>query len=129
MKKIDVLKNEFLLARKNNNVLKKQLLSTVLGEYNNLSKRDSFDGNSDLLIENISKKMIKSLNEIGGEDASKEISIMETFLPNMASKSEIKDFLSDKDLTLGGRLIGLAKQHFDGKVDAKLVKTIIDEMT
>ncbi|MCP4521028.1 MAG: GatB/YqeY domain-containing protein [Cytophagales bacterium] len=62
-------------------------------------------------------------------DSKQEITILEKYLPKQASKDEVTEFLQDKDLTLGGRLIGLAKQHFNGNVDPQIVKEVIAELS
>ncbi len=49
---------------------------------------------------------------VGNDVATEEVAILKDYLPQMVSLDEVKDFLKDKDLTLGGRLIGLAKKEF-----------------
>lgn len=124
MSKIEKIKLDYLAARKSNNTVVKNLLSTFIGEYDNQSK-DGKGVNSDELVHIIAKKMIKSAELVGTETAQEEINILNTYLPQMASREEVLEFLKNQDMSLGGRLIGLAKQHFNGNVDPNLVKELI----
>ena len=75
------------------------------------------------------RKFIKSAKAVGTSDANDEIEILEAYLPASATKEEVLEFLRDKDLSLGGRLIGEAKRHFNGNVDVDLVKSTIALLT
>lgn len=125
MEKINKLDLEFLIARKTNDVLAKNLLSTFKGEYENGSKNGI---TGDELIHTIAKKMIKSAELIGTDIAKREIEILKRYLPEMATIEQIIDFLRDKDLSSGGKLIGLAKSHFNNNVDPKLIQQVIKEL-
>ena len=125
MSKIDEIKTEYLQARKSGNKIVKDLLSTFIGEYDNQSV-DAEGG--DQLVEAIAKKMTKSAETIGSEASLSEIRILSKYLPNTASLEEVKHFLKDMDLTLGGRLIGMAKKHFNGNVDPKTVNEAINAL-
>jgi len=130
MNKIETIKREYLDSRKSGDSITKNLLSTFIGEYDNQAKDPN--GNittSDELVHSIAKKMIKSAETIGSEVAKQEIQILEKYLPQMASKAEIIEFLRDNDLSLGCRLIGSAKQHFGGNVDPKMVQEAIKELS
>tara|TARA_R110000737_G_scaffold33578_1_gene51870 strand:- start:208 stop:600 length:393 start_codon:yes stop_codon:yes gene_type:complete len=129
MNKLEQIKKDLLEARKSKDELIKNLLSTFIGEYENIAKDDKGVAyTSDVLVENISKKFIKSAKLVNTEDSKLEIKYLEQFLPQVASMEAVKDFLKDKDLTLGGRLIGMAKQHFGGKVDPQTVNQAINEL-
>lgn len=125
MEKINKLDLEFLIARKTNDVLAKNLLSTFKGEYENGSKNGI---TGDELIHAIAKKMIKSAELIGTDIAKREIEILKRYLPEMATIEQIIDFLRDKDLSSGGKLIGLTKSHFNNNVDPKLIQQVIKEL-
>ena len=122
MSKIEQIRKDLLFTLKNKDYLAKDLLRTFVGEYENQAKNGK---SGDELVHEIAKKMIKSAETIGDDKAKQEIEILEQYLPEMASKEEIIEFLRDKDLSLGGRLIGMAKQHFSGNVDPALVKQTI----
>ena len=128
MSKLELVRKDLLEARKSKDLVAKNLLSTFVGEIE-LSLKGDIKGTEDSVVESIAKKFIKNASTIGNDVANKEISILEGYLPKQASKDEVKEFLQDKDLTLGGRLIGLAKQHFNGNVDPLTVKEAIAELS
>ena len=117
------LKKDLLFARKNNDTLAKNLLSTLIGQIESDLKSGGAD--EDKLTESVIRKFIKSAKTLGTTEANEEIEILEAYLPQSASKEEVLEFLRDKDLSLGGRLIGEAKKHFNGNVDVDLVKQTI----
>jgi uncharacterized protein YqeY len=124
MSKLEAIRKDLLVARKSDDKIKKNLLSTFVGEVE-LTLKGSNPGTEDSIVETLAKKFIKNASTIGNDVSRKEIVILEGYLPQMASKSEVLDFLQDKDLSLGGRLIGEAKKHFGGNVDPQLVKQAI----
>lgn len=124
MNKLDQIKKDFLFARKNKDTLAKSLLSTFIGEVE-LSLKGEKPKGVDETVETLAKKFIKNALVIDNDVSKQEIEILNEYLPKMASKQEVLEFLKDKDLTLGGRLIGLAKQHFNGNVDPQIVKQTI----
>lgn len=126
MSKLDKINADFLEARKTNNTVVKNLLSTFKGEYENQSKSGLSDG--DELVHTIAKKMIKSAEQVGTDVAMQEIEILKGYLPIMVSIEQIKEFLLTQDLTLGGRLIGITKSHFNGNVDPKLIQEAISNL-
>jgi len=128
MNKLEQIKKDFLIARKNKDILAKPLLSTLIGEVELQLKSENPKG-IDETVEALAKKFIKNANQVGTEDAKQEIQILENYLPKMANKDEIIRFLQNKDLSLGGRLIGEAKKHFGGNVDPNDVKEVIVELT
>jgi uncharacterized protein YqeY len=128
MNKLEQIKKDFLFARKNKDTLAKSLLSTFIGEVELNLKGENPKG-VDETVETLAKKFIKNASTINNDVAKEEIKILEHYLPKMASKEEVAEFLKDKDLTLGGRLIGLAKQHFNGNVDPLIVKGVIAELS
>jgi len=123
MSKLELVKKDLLEARKSKNVITKNLLSTFVGEIETSLKNENID--IDTLVESLAKKFIKNASTIDNDVSRKEIEILNEYLPKMASKQEILEFLRNKDLSLGGRLIGEAKNHFGGNVDPALVKQTI----
>jgi len=128
MSKLEQIRKDLLEARKSKNIIAKNLLSTFVGEVELSLKGEHLNTDPDLVVELLTKKFIKNATSIGNEVAKQEIEILNTYLPKMASKDEVKEFLSYQDLSLGGRLIGLAKQHFNGNVDPNLIKETIAEL-
>ena len=129
MRKINSIKAEQLIARKEKNILAKNLLSTFIGEYQAAESKQDIKETEDDLVHLIAKKMIKSAKVINTNDANIEISILEKYLPSTASIEEVKAFLYGKDLSIGGRLIGLAKKHFNGNVEPSTVNEAIKQLS
>ncbi len=125
MSKIETVKADYLAARKSDNVLTKKLLSTLIGEFDNQSKTSDKSGDELLIL--IVKKMIKNTQLVNTEDAKKEAQILESYLPPSASEEDIKTFLTGLTETNKGKIIGLAKSHFNGNVDMSLLTRVIND--
>lgn len=91
MEKIKLIEKAILTARVTNNTLAKNLLQTLKGEFETLSKTG--EAATDLLVEKLAKKMIKNAELVGTEDARKEIEILKTYLPVEMSESELKTLI------------------------------------
>jgi len=132
MEKINKLNADLLTARKEKNTLAKNLLSTFKGEYESMIKGTSPEG--DATIEAIAKKMVKSAEQIGSEDALAEIEILKGYLPQILSEDEtrklvIKTMTDNNNLVEAnnvGGLMGMVMKS-GAKVDGKLVKSLIIE--
>lgn len=132
MEKVIKLNAELLAARKEKNVLVKNLLSTFKGAYELETKGSSPEGNE--TIEAIAKKMIKSAEQVGTEDAKAEIEILKGYMPQMLSEEETRGLvvgiLVENEALVSANNIGalMGKVMKSGaKVDAKIVKSIIVE--
>ena len=128
MTKLEQIKSELLVARKSGDKVKKNLLSTFVGEVELTLKGENPKSENEI-VETLAKAFIKNAEKVGNDVATEEVAILKEYLPQMASLDEVKELLKDKDLTLGGRLIGLAKKEFNGNVDPKIVNQAIKELS
>ena len=130
MTKLDTLNKELLEARKAKNDLVKNLLLTFKGEYENAVKTGSNPG--DELVEKIAKKMIKSAEAIGTEDAKMEIEVLNNYMPQMLSEDEVRSIVSDIVSSKPGLNVGayMGQIMKTGKaIDPKMAMAILNELT
>jgi uncharacterized protein YqeY len=134
MEKIIKMNADLLAARKagKDGILAKNLLSTLKGQYELDIKGSSPEGNETL--EKIVKKMIKSAEQVGTEDALAEIAILKVYMPQMLSEEETRalvvmtmaDNIKLVESNNIGALMGMVMKS-GKKVDGKMVKNIIAE--
>lgn len=131
MEKVEKLNADLLLARKNKDILAKNLLSTFKGEYESQIKTGADEG--DATIESIAKKLTKSAEQVGTDEAKAEIEILKGFLPQMLSESETRDLVLKVMVDNGplvdkrnvGALMGMVMKT-GAKVDPKTVMPILN---
>ena len=122
----DIIKSSLKNGDKN----KLNLFRVLKGEISRLE-----DGKKELTDEEIIKviqKFVKNLESIGNEQSKLEIKLLQPFLPQLMSESEIEDiikmlivthnFCDMKDM---GKLMGQFNKEYSGKADNKIVSQIV----
>lgn len=89
MEKIKTIESEILKARLAKDDLKKNLLQTLKGEFENAVKNG--EPSSDGLVEKLCKKMVKNAELIGNDDAKKEIEILKAYLPAELGEDAVRE--------------------------------------
>ena len=125
----DIIKSSLKNGDKN----KLNLFRVLKGEISRLE-----DGKKELTDEEIIKviqKFVKNLESIGNEQSKLEIKLLQPFLPQLMSESEIEDiikmlivthnFCDMKDM---GKLMGQFNKEYSGKADNKIVSQIVKNM-
>lgn len=131
MGKIERMNKALLEARKTKNLVAKNLLLTLKGEYETTIKSGGKEG--DETLEAIAKKMVKSANQVGTDVAKEEITILSEYLPQLLSEEATRDLVL-KVMVDNGPLVdkrnigGLMGQvmKLGHKVDPKLVGGILN---
>lgn len=111
-------------AMKNGNTDQRLILSTVLGEFDRISKDPS-----DEQVIKVIKKIVDSNIECGTIGENK---YLEIYLPKMIGEEDIKQIIIEeltrneystmKDM---GKVMGYLKQNYAGQYDGKLASDII----
>lgn len=137
------LKSDLIISMKEKNVLKKEVLTLVIGNYQ-LQEKELKKELTEIEGLNILSKEIKQLEEslsyakmANKENLIKEyenkIQYLKEYLPTMMSESEIRIFISEKikELSLDTSNIGILMKNIkpllNGKADMKIVSQIIKE--
>ena len=142
------IKEEIKVAMKNKDPLKRNILRMILANSNNIAKND---GNRETKEEDILsalKRQVKQNKETvefakkEGRDhskESKEIEILENYLPQKIDKNILEAFVSAQIIKLLnegtnikasiGRIMGLIKKEYGASVDMKEAKEILDRKT
>lgn len=128
MELISKINADFMTAYKEKNMDKKNFLGVIKGEV----KNKFGDNSSDADVLAVIKKMEKSLNETGTDEAKKELSYLEPYLPKMMSKEETKkllnDFVNSQESVNIGSIMKYFNQNYKGLVDNKIVQTLAKEI-
>lgn len=94
MNKITQLEKDILTARKENNTVAKNLLMTLKGEFQNVTKNGQAE--SDETLEKLIRKFVKNAELIGNETAKAEIEILNGYLPKQLSENEVREIVITK---------------------------------
>jgi uncharacterized protein YqeY len=135
---IEQIKKDQLDARKNREEIKKNLLTTLIGEASKISK-DAHGGDpTDQEVIATVKKFIKNTDELlshspGNFTAIQEKTILVGYLPAQLSRLEIMNIIMNEKFNLkDNKIIGIVmsffKTNYEGRYDAKLVQEILKEL-
>ena len=133
---IDIIKRDFIEARKNRDTEKSLLLSTLIGEMETKSVID--DGKkciSDDLAVSTVKKFVKNIDDTLKikEDVALliEKSILLTYLPKNLSEKELTDIIQnaiDDGKANIGALMGHLKTNYANQYDGKLASQLVNKL-
>ena len=126
------IKNDLKAAMKARNLEKKEALRVVVGELGRLPAKEL----SDKEVLQVIKKLIKSEREVlkrQNEAApSGYLTILESYLPAMASETEIAEWIrTNIDFSAYRnkmQAMGDIMRHFGDKADGGTVKTVLQDM-
>jgi uncharacterized protein YqeY len=125
------ISKDFVKAFKEKDVLRKSLLSTVKGEIQTIEKNQGVETLSDEEVLKILNKFAKSLKEnvsLGDENSKQELVIIQEYLPQEMSNSEIETKVSEL-IGNGFSNIGqIMKEFADLQADKKVVSQIARQM-
>lgn len=147
------LKKEKMKAAKNNDLVRKNLLSVILGNIDNSGKLKKENADEKAIVSDALNAMFKQLkkakDEFGNLDSSNqtsvtvdyieqvnaELTIIQEYLPEQLSEAELEliidKLISENNIDLSekssfGKLMRLLKEtgaSFDGSVASKLIKS------
>lgn len=147
------LKKEKMKAAKNNDLVRKNLLSVILGNIDNSGKLKKENADEKAIVSDALNAMFKQLkkakDEFGNLDSSnqtsvtvdyieqvnEELTIIQEYLPEQLSEAELEliidKLISENNIDLSekasfGKLMRLLKEtgaSFDGSVASKLIKS------
>lgn len=123
---IDQIRKDQIESRKNKDILKSNLLTTILGE---ISRVDKSKQNEDLYIQ-VLKKMVKDIETViqfkPSEVAEYEKSIILAYLPKQATEEEILAVIKNCENNLG-IIMKTLKEVFGKNFDGKLAKQLFEK--
>ena len=126
------IKSDLTAAMKAKDEEKKDTLRVILGEFGRLDKKELSDDE----VAKILKKLIKSEKEMlekkGDATDSRFISIIENYLPKMATEAEIANWIEQNidfsEFKNKMQAMGLIMKHFGATADGNAVKKILQRM-
>lgn len=129
----DKLKDDLRAAMKNRDEARKDAIRVVMGE---LARQDKKAFADDEIVR-ILKKLIKSEKEMleksGRGTTSPFIEIIDTYLPKMATKDEIHNWISANidfsDYKNKMQAMGAIMTHFGASADGNTVKQVLQEFS
>lgn len=137
MNKVELLNAKFIQARKEKNEIARALFSSFKGEYDNVLKNKSPEG--DVTIEKLAKKFTENAKTVNTPDSLIEIELLKPFMPISLSDDRIKEIIVEvasinpdkaNNYKLGnkGAFTGMVMKQIAGKADASIVTKIIEEI-
>lgn len=123
---LDKINSDYLQARKDNNIVVKNLLGVIKGEIQNEQLRG---GKVD--VEAILKRMEKSLKQTNTPEALRELEVIKPYLPEEMSEGEIAIIIKsykEQGLSNMGQMMGKFNTEHKGKADNKLVSEVIKKI-
>jgi len=126
------INTDFMTAFKSKNMVAKSILSVVKGEIQTVEKNVGTDNLSDVEVNKILTKTVKSLKEtiaLTNDEKSKvELSVIEVYLPTQMSKEEVTAKVTEL-VNSGITQIGAIMKEFATlPVDKKMVSESIKEV-
>lgn len=144
---IDTLREQMIIAMKENNKFKKEVLSSILSTATNMAINKGCKDNIAEEIVNVAiLKELKTANEMLDtcpsdrleqlKEFTQRIEIIRSYAPRMMSEEEIKNFIKETaqnnniELTTKnkGQLMKVVMPQLKGKADGKLVNNVVQEM-
>jgi len=126
------IKSDLTAAIKAKDEKKKDTLRVILGEFSRLDKKELSDDE----VVKILKKLIKSEKELlekkGDETDSRFVSIIENYLPKMATQEEISNWINQNidfsKFKNKMKAMGVIMKHFGTTADGNEVKNLLHKM-
>lgn len=120
------IKQDQLSARKNKETVKSSLLTTLIGDIENLIKTKNSDNTDTLIIGLIKSYLDKNLefqNSHPNSDVlrslKQEQTILQQYMPSSLSDDEIKQIITQNSLTSMPNVMKHFKENYFGKYDGK----------
>lgn len=148
MTMMQTLRNDQLTARKQKEVAKAELLTTLLGEAAMIGKNDGNRETLDTEVIGVIKKFIKNANEtlsyLGNsiddaltnrrEEICAELAILQSYMPSQIAGEVLRGVVESikTEINAGpkdmGKVMGLLKARFDGQYDGKEASSVVKEI-
>lgn len=144
---IDTLREQMIIAMKENNKFKKEVLSSILSTATNMAiNKGCKDNIAEEIVNAAILKELKTANEMLDtcpsdrleqlKEFTQRIEIIRSYAPRMMSEEEIKNFIKETaqnnniELTTKnkGQLMKVVMPQLKGKADGKLVNNVVQEM-
>ena len=126
------IKQDLSAAIKAKDSQRKDTLRVIMGEFGRLDKKELSDDEAVKILKKLMKSE-KELLEKKGDDADSEfIRIIETYLPKMASETEIIRWIEQNidfsEFKNKMQAMGIIMKHFGATADGNAVKRILQNM-
>jgi len=126
------IKKDLMSAMKARDEARKDTLRVVMGEFGRADSKELSDG----VVIKILRKLIKSeketLAQMGAEEDSAFISIIEAYLPQLADENEIASWVKANidfsQLKNKMQAMGPIMKHFGDRADGNAVKAILQKL-
>lgn len=120
---VEQIKKDRIQAMKDKDTVKKNLLSTLLGEIENSPSK----GDESIVIPTI-KSLIKRLKEVSKyEDNAVELAILENYLPKQLTEDQIRAIFADNGLEGVGPRMKFLKENYTGQYDGAVASKLAKE--
>jgi uncharacterized protein YqeY len=132
MKLQERIKQDLTAAIKAKDEEKKAALRVILGEFARLDKKELSDDEVIKILKKLNKSEREVLATKGDPQESEFIKTLDSYLPQMATDAEIKDWI-EQNIDLGElknkmQAMGPIMKHFGATADGNAVKKVLQAM-
>ena len=126
------IKNDLIAAIKAKDEKKKDTLRVILGEFSRLHKKELSDDEVVKILKKLMKAEKELLEKKGDETDSRFVSIIENYLPKMATQEEISNWINQNidfsKFKNKMKAMGVIMKHFGTTADGNEVKNLLHKM-
>ncbi len=138
---MQTIRKDMMLAKKDKNSVKSDLLSTLIGEAAMIGKNAGNRESTDEEVMQVIRKFVKNIDEMmpllknEGKPVEKEElekKILESYLPQQMTEAELSQAieeivaaLPEKNMKAMGQVMAKLKELYNGRYDGKTANTIV----
>ncbi|MGD9018281.1 MAG: GatB/YqeY domain-containing protein [Desulfobacterales bacterium] len=125
------IKGDLTIAMKEKDTQKKEAIRVILGEFARMEQKTLTDDEVVRVLRKLQKSEKEVISRQGG-DGSAFLSVIESYLPTMASDDDIRAWI-DANVDLSGyqnkmQAMGKIMSHFGSRADGNRVKKILQAL-
>jgi uncharacterized protein YqeY len=126
------IKKDLMSAMKAKNEVRKDTLRVVMGEFGRADTKELSDDDVIKILRKLIKSEKETLAQVGSDEESAFIQIIEDYLPQLADENEITNWVKENiDLSQFKskmQAMGPIMKHFGARADGNQVKAILQKL-
>jgi uncharacterized protein YqeY len=126
------IKKDLMSAMKAKDAVRKDTLRVVMGEFGRADTKELSDDDVIKILRKLIKSEKETLTQVGSDEESAFIQIIEGYLPQLADENEITSWVKENiDLSQFKskmQAMGPIMKHFGARADGNAVKAILQKL-
>ena len=128
----DTLKQDLVAAMRDRDDARKNTIRVIMGEIGRQSKKELSDDEVIKILKKLVKSETELLEKSGAAEESEYLSILQSYLPQMASDDEIQGWITENidfnQFKNKMQAMGIIMKHFGTAADGNRVKEILRKL-